>query len=147
MTSSSAEKIDRAISLGAQGGFNYREEGWGKAARGSVDGFDVIVDSAGGEGFKGLIDLCRPGARVVFFGATRGDPEVLPMRKVFWKQISLLGTTMGSPADWGAMIAFVEQHQIRPIVSGTFALSEAAAAFDLMEQGGQFGKIVVTMKS
>ncbi|MBT5900973.1 MAG: zinc-binding dehydrogenase [Opitutaceae bacterium] len=147
VTSSSAEKIDRAISLGAQGGFNYREEGWGKAARGSVDGFDVIMDSAGGEGFKGLIDLCRPGARVVFFGATRGDPEVLPMRKVFWKQISLLGTTMGSPADWGAMIAFVEQHQIRPIVSGTFALSEAAAAFDLMEQGGQFGKIVVTMKS
>ena len=69
------------------------------------------------------------------------------MRKVFWKQISLLGTTMGSLADWCAMIAFVEQHQIRPIVSDTFALNDAPAAFDLMEQGGQFGKIVVTMKS
>lgn len=147
VTSSSNEKIERAVSLGAQGGFNYREEGWGKSVRGSVDGFDVIVDSAGGDGFKGLIDLCRPGARVVFFGATRGDPEVLPMRKVFWKQISLLGTTMGSPADWHTMIAFVEQHQIHPIVSDTFALKDAPAAFDLMERGGQFGKIVVTMTS
>ena len=147
VTSSSDEKIERAVSLGAKGGFNYCDERWAKAARGSVDGFDVIVDSAGGEGFNGLIDLCHPGARVVFFGATRGDPEVLPMRKVFWKQISLLGTTMGSPADWCAMIAFVEQHQIRPIVSDTFALNDAPAAFDLMEQGGQLGKIVVTMKS
>ena len=105
----------------------------------------MIVDSAGGDGFGALVDLCRPGARVVFFGATRGNPDVLPMTKIFWKQLSLLGTTMGSPADWGAMVAFVEQHLIKPIVSDKFALSDAPAAFDLMEQGGQFGKIVVTM--
>ena len=145
VTSSSDEKIARAIELGAKGGFNYREDGWAKAARKSGLGFDVIVDSAGGDEFGALVDLCRPGARVVFFGATRGNPDVLPMTKIFWKQLSLLGTTMGSPADWGAMVAFVEQHLIKPIVSDKFALSDAPAAFDLMEQGGQFGKIVVTM--
>lgn len=145
VTSSSDEKIAQAMELGAKGGFNYREADWAKTARKSETDFDVIVDSSGGDGFKTLVDLCRPGARVVFYGATRGDPDVLPMRKVFWKQLSLLGTTMGSPADWCAMVAFVDQHQIKPIVSDTFTLNETAAAFDLMAQGGQFGKIVLSI--
>ena len=79
---------------------------------------------------------------MVFFGATRGD-SVLPVRKVYWRQISLLGTTMGSPADWAAMTAFVERHQLRPVLSEIFSLARAEAALELMERGGQFGKIVV----
>lgn len=145
VTSSSDEKIARAVELGARGGFNYRSEKWESAAAEKTGNVDVVIDSAGGEGFGALIDLCKPGARVVFFGATRGDPTVLPMRKVFWKQLSLLGTTMGSPTDWAAMVAFVAKHEIKPVVSDTFALTAAPDAFDLMEQGGQFGKIVITM--
>jgi len=60
--------------------------------------FDVVVDSAGGEGFGKLIDVTASGGRVVFYGATRGDAP-LPVRKGFWRQISLLGTRMGSPGD------------------------------------------------
>ena len=96
-------------------------------------------------GFEHLIDLAAPGARIVFFGATRGNPALLPMRKVFWRNISLLGTTMGSPADWRAMMDFVALHKIVPVVSDVFPLAHAAEAFELMERGGQFGKIVVTL--
>jgi NADPH:quinone reductase-like Zn-dependent oxidoreductase len=107
--------------------------------------FDVIVDSAGGEGFEALIDLAAPGGRLVFFGATKGNPPTLPLRKVFWRQLSLLGTTMGSPTDWREMLDFVERHRIVPVVSSVFPLARVDDAFALMEHGGQFGKIVVSM--
>jgi NADPH:quinone reductase-like Zn-dependent oxidoreductase len=147
VTSSSDEKIAKAIELGATGGFNYTHPGWAKtAAHGHAERlFDVIVDSAGGEGFESLIDLAAPGGRVVFFGATRGNPPVLPMRKIFWRQLSLMGTTMGNPADWESMIGFIDQHRILPVVSDVFPLERVNEAFDLMEHGGQFGKIVVTL--
>ncbi len=146
VTSSSDEKIARAIELGATGGFNYTHAGWAKtAAHGHAEKlFDVIVDSAGGEGFEALIDLAAPGGRIVFFGATRGNPPELPMRKIFWRQLSLVGSTMGSPADWEAMLAFIEEHRIAPVVSDVFPLERARDAFQLMERGGQFGKIVLT---
>ncbi len=142
VTSSSDEKISQAQALGAKGGFNYTAEDWGDAAQ-AGGGFDVVVDSAGGAGFGTLINLANPGGRIVFFGATRGDPDSLPMRKVFWKQLSLLGTTMGSPHDWADMLAFVSRHQVRPVVSETFPLSDAATAFDRMAEGDQFGKLVI----
>lgn len=147
VTSSSAAKIARAVELGAKGGFNYTEADWSKTVAAQVPGglFDVIIDSAGGPGFEQLIELGAPGARIVFFGATRGNPPVLPMRKVFWRQISLLGTTMGSPADWHAMVEFVALHRIKPVISAVFPLARIGDAFDLMEKGGQFGKIVLTI--
>jgi zinc-binding alcohol dehydrogenase/oxidoreductase len=144
VTSSSDEKIARARELGAQGGFNYRVAGWAEAAAKEPGLFDVIVDGAGGEGFDSLIDLAAPGGRIVIYGATRGNPPVLPMRKIFWRQLSVLGTTMGSPRDWSAMVDFVGQKRIRPIVSRVFPFAEAKEAFALMERGEQFGKIVLT---
>lgn len=144
VTSSSAEKIMRAKALGAKGGFDYTSPGWAEAARAEAGGlFDVIIDSAGGAGFESLVDLAAPGGRIAFFGATRGNPNVLPMRKVFWRQLSLLGTTMGSPADWAAMLSGVERHRIAPVVSEVFPFARAGEAFELMERGGQFGKIVL----
>lgn len=147
VTSSSEEKIKFAQEHGARGGFLYTRDGWARAAASEHPGFDVIVDSAGGEGFDALLDLAAPGARVVFCGATRGNPPVLPMRKVFWRQLSLLGTTMGSLSDWMAMASFVGRHQIKPVVSHTFPLERVAEAFDAMERGDQLGKIVVTFPS
>jgi NADPH:quinone reductase-like Zn-dependent oxidoreductase len=144
VTSSSADKIAQAVKLGAKGGFNYRDENWAANAVKSPGQFDVVIDSAGGEGFAKLIDVTTSGGRIVFYGATRGDAP-LPGRKIFWRQISLLGSTMGSPADWAAMIAFVTQHNVRPTVSEVFPLARAGEAFGLMERGEQFGKIVVRM--
>jgi NADPH:quinone reductase-like Zn-dependent oxidoreductase len=144
VTSSSVEKIARAVALGAKGGFNYNDADWVAAALKASGPFDVVVDSAGGEGFGRLIDVTASGGRVVFFGATRGD-AALPVRKVFWRQISLLGTTMGSPADWTAMLGCVAEKQLRPVVSEAFPLARAGEAYSLMERGAQFGKIVLSM--
>ena len=142
VTSSSADKIKRAVALGAAGGFDYSQPGWAKTAAASGL-FNLVVDSAGGDGFEGLVDLSAPGGRVVVYGATRGNPPGLTLRKIFWRQISLLGTTMGSPSDWAMMLAFVSTHHLKPVVSEVMPLERAAEAFALMERGGQFGKIVV----
>lgn len=142
VTSGSADKIARAVALGAKGGFDYRDPEWVAQAARAPGAFDVVVESAGGEGFTRLIDATVSGGRIVFYGATRGDAP-LPVRKVFWRQISLLGTTMGSPGDWSAMLRFVAEHRIRPVVSDVFPLAQAAEAFARMERGEQFGKIVV----
>ena len=145
VTSSADEKIRRAHGLGAKAGALYTREGWAQEFGKTHGPFDVIVDSAGGGGFNDLVDLAAPGGRIVFFGATRGNVPEFPIRKVFWKQLSLLGTTMGSPGDFQEMISFVDHHAIHPVVGEVFALDDAAHAFALMENGGQFGKIVVQM--
>ena len=149
VTSGSDEKITRAVSLGATGGANYRQENWTDTLRemagGKAGGFDVIVDSAGGEGFGKLIDLAAPGGRIVFFGATAGNPPGLDMRKVFWKQLTICGTTMGSPADFAAMSRFVDEHRITPLTGHVFPLAEGNAALAAMDRGEQFGKIVLAV--
>ncbi len=143
VTSSSPDKIAQAVRLGARGGFVYGRPGWAAAATAAAGQFTVIVDGAGGEGFGDLIDLAAPGGRIALYGATRGNPPGIALRKIFWRQLSLLGSTMGSPADWAAMTRFVNAHWIKPVVAATFPLEQAAEAFALMEAGGQFGKIVL----
>ena len=143
VTSSSEEKIGRAVALGAKGGFRYDAAGWAAAAAKAPGPFDVIVDSAGGPGFGDLLDAAAPGGRIAVFGATRGNVPDVALRKVFWKQLSLLGSTMGSPSDWSAMTVFVGRNAVRPVVSEVFPLARGPEAFSLMDKGGQFGKIVL----
>ena len=145
VTSGSDEKLARARSLGAAGGANYRDPAW-PAQLGRLSGgmFDVVVDSAGGDGFAQLIELTRPGGRIAFFGATAGNPPGLNLRKCFFRQINLLGTTMGSPMDFAGMAGFVAARNVVPVVDRVFALREAEPALRHMESGAQFGKIVLT---
>ena len=145
VTSSSTAKLEKASVLGARGGVQYNTHDWHVEFGKHHGPFDVIVDSAGGASFGHLVDLAASGGRIVFFGATRGNPPELPMRKIFWRQISLLGSTMGSPADFQAMTEFVRSHAINPVISQTFPLAQISDAFDLMERGEQFGKIVITL--
>ncbi|HKB57113.1 MAG TPA: zinc-binding dehydrogenase, partial [Lacunisphaera sp.] len=131
-----------AETLGAAGGVNYRDADWAAALQKQAGGlFDVIVDSAGGPGFASLIELTRPGGRIVFFGATTGNPPGLDLRKSFFRQINILGTTMGSPADFAGMTRFVETHKIVPVVDRVLPLDQAETALRHMEAGAQFGKI------
>lgn len=143
-TSSSPEKLERARALGAVGGALYTQDAWADALTDAAGGlFDVIIDSAGGEGFGQLVKIAAPGARIAFFGGTRGKwPALLP-QALFWKQISILGSTMGSPADFDAMVRFVAQHSITPVVDRIFPLAEGEAAFRHLDSGAQFGKVVV----
>lgn len=144
VSSGNAQKIEQAKALGAAGGVSYRESDWDKQLKQqSGSGFDVIIDSAGGDGFALFPGLCNPGARIGFYGGTLGKVNGLSLQPIFWKQISLLGSTMGSPTEFAEMLKFVEKHQIRPVVDCMFPLSQGNAAFDHMETGGQFGKIVL----
>jgi len=146
VSSSSAAKLARAAELGARGGFLYTRSDWAReAVEQTGGGFDVIIDSAGGPGFDALIDAAAPGGRIAFYGATRGSVPEFALRKVFWRQLSLLGTTMGSPSDWAAMLDCVNRHKIRPIISACYPLAETAEALALMECGEQMGKIGITI--
>jgi len=146
VTSSSPEKIARAQSLGAKGGVNYRDPDWMNQLTTAAGGrFDVIVDSAGGNGFLSLIELTNPGGRLVFFGATTGNPTGFDLRRGFFRQIDILGTTMGAPQDFAGMTAFVAQHKIVPTVDRVFPLADTEKALRHMESAAQFGKIVLSI--
>jgi NADPH:quinone reductase-like Zn-dependent oxidoreductase len=146
VTSGSADKIAQAVKAGAAGGANYKNGDWGKEimALAGKDGVDLVVDSTGGKGFGELISLVNPGGRIVFFGATAGDPPALPMRQCFWKQVDLLGTTMGNPQDFYQMVRLFETHRIKPPVDGPYPFSRYREAYQRMMNAQQFGKIVLT---
>lgn len=146
VTSGSQEKIDHAKSLGAIDGVNYKNENWPQKLEEKAGGFDVILDSALGEGFAHLLDLANPGARIVFFGGTAGNLPELNGRKIFWKQLSILGTTMGSARDFNEMLDFVNLHKIKPIIDSIYPLEEAEQAIRKMDSSSQFGKIVLRVE-
>ncbi len=143
VSSSDEEKIAKAISLGARAGVNYKKGNWVETLQEQARGFDIIVDGAGGDGMGSLLNLASPGGRLVFYGSTRGNPSGLEVRRIFWKQLNVLGSTMGSPEDFSAMVAFVNKHALRPVVDKLFHLAEGEAAFRRMENAQQFGKIVL----
>ncbi|HEX3384298.1 MAG TPA: zinc-binding dehydrogenase [Mucilaginibacter sp.] len=143
VTSGSGEKIERARQMGACAGVNYKAQDWAGQLKQLAGGFDLIVDSALGDGFEKLVDLANPGGRIVFFGGTAGNVPPLNGRKIFWKQLQILGTTMGSPDDFLAMVDFVNKHQIVPVLDEVFSLADADKAVNKMENSTQFGKIVL----
>lgn len=147
VTSGSDAKLARARELGAAGGANYRTSDWAKEilALGGGHGPDVVIDSVGGETLATVIDLVRPGGRVAIYGATTGPLKGFVPRSVFWRQVSVLGSTMGSPREFEAMLKLYEGGELRPVIDRVFPLAEAAAAHHRMEEAGQFGKIALSM--
>ena len=143
VTSSSEAKIQQAVSLGARGGFDYRQEGWPKDFAARAGSPDLIIDSAGGPGYASLMGLAVPGGRIINYGATAGAPESIDMFKLFWKQLRLQGSTMGSPADFTAMVTLVQEHQVQPVIDATFSLEDTNQALDQMRSSPQFGKYVL----
>ncbi|MFP6657640.1 MAG: zinc-binding dehydrogenase [Pirellulales bacterium] len=143
VTSSSAEKIERAVQIGAAGGVNYNDENWAKELAGRAEPPNLIIDSGGGAGYAGLVNIAAAGGRIVNYGATAGPPDNLDLFKVFWKQLRLQGTTMGSPADFAAMLDFVGARALRPVVDSVRPLAEANSALESMRRSPQFGKLVL----
>ena len=143
VTSSSQAKIDKALAMGAAAGFLYTDEDYASQIKAEFGPVHLIVDGAGGNGYSRLIDMVCPGGRIVNYGATAGIPEKLELRKVFFKQLHLVGSTMGSPEDFAAMLDMVGKHEIRPVIDEVFALSEGNKAFEKMNVSSQFGKLVL----
>lgn len=145
VSSSSAEKISYATSNGAVGGFNYRQDDWAKRAREESGGFDVVIDSAGGNAFNKLLDAVKPGGSIIIYGATAGVPDQLNLRKVFWNQIKIQGSTMGNDQEFADMIRLIEKQKLRPVMEKPYAFQEIVKAFDTMKAGEQLGKLAVLM--
>jgi zinc-binding alcohol dehydrogenase/oxidoreductase len=144
VTSGTGGKIERAKHLGAAAGVNYKSQDWAEQLQHLAGGFDVIIDSALGDGFAKLLDICNPGARIVFFGGTAGNIPELNGRKIFWKQLQILGTTMGTADEFKAMVNFVNEHQLFPVIDEVLSLADAEKAVRKMENSTQFGKIVLS---
>lgn len=143
VTSGSEHKIEKAMKLGASGGVLYSEEDWFKQLKAKTGGFDLVIDSAAGDGFSRFTAMMNPGGTIVFYGGTRGVINKLNPQQVFWKQLNILGSTMGSPQEFQEMLHFVEKHQIRPVVDEVFKLENGVQAFQKMAESSQFGKIVL----
>jgi NADPH:quinone reductase-like Zn-dependent oxidoreductase len=145
VTSSSDDKLAAAKELGADVGVNYKDAGdeWPAAVKeANGGGVDVVIDSVGST-WGGSIDACAPGGRVVVFGGTGGAKVDLQVRPVTLGQVALLGTTMGSPAEFRQLLAAVEHQTWTPVIDTVRPLGEAAAAHEREENGLHFGKLVL----
>ncbi|NBQ43961.1 MAG: oxidoreductase, partial [Mycobacteriaceae bacterium] len=105
-------------------------------------GVDVVIDSVGST-WGGSIDACAPGGRVVVFGGTGGAKVELQVRPVTLGQVALLGSTMGSPAEFRQLLAAVQNQAWAPVIDSVRPLGEAAAAHEREENGLHFGKLVL----
>jgi zinc-binding alcohol dehydrogenase/oxidoreductase len=146
VTSSSNEKIEKAKTLGAIQGFNYTDPQWTKQALKEAGGFDIVIDSAGGPQFSQLLDLMLPGGRIAIFGRTAGNIPDLPTRLLYWKQISIHGTTMGTRDEFLSMLDFLESRNLKPVIDQVYPLEQIDQAFQRMKNANQFGKIVLKIK-
>lgn len=143
VTSSSADKISAAIKLGAKNGFNYRDQNWVKQAKEAAGGFDVIVDSAGGNGFADLLEVANPGARIISFGRTAGNMNNLRPGLIYNKQLQIMGSLMGTGQEFQNMLDFFEKYQLHPVIDKVYPLDQFQEAVDHMKNGKHFGKILL----
>lgn len=147
VSSRSNEKIQRAIFYGADQGLHNQHEAIRDEVNRASLSFDVIIDSLGGGYLNEYLHFLNPGGKIILYGATLGNAGKLDLAKVFWKQISILGTTMGSDEEFADMVALIEKHQIVPIIDSIRPFDYILQALGEMSTGQQFGKLVLTMGS
>jgi NADPH:quinone reductase-like Zn-dependent oxidoreductase len=146
VTSSGAEKLARAVDYGAAHGIQY---GSGRLVEEVLDytngnGVDVVIDTVGAATWPVNLEVCRKGGRIVHCGVTTGPHVEADISAIYWKQLSIMGSTMGSNEDFRALMAAVVANGLKPVVDSEFALDAARDAQGRMEAGEQFGKIVLT---
>ncbi len=138
VTSRSTDALDHARTLGAHAGVLH-EADW----RGHVGEVDVVLDSVGAPAFGPALAVLRPGGRMVSFGATAGSLARLDLRDLFFRQVSVTGSSMASEPEFDAMLAFVAEHGIVPALGAVHDLRDVRVAFDDLRSGRSFGKVVV----
>ncbi len=144
VTSGNTAKLEQARRLGATAGVDYRAEGWAKRLAELTGGVDVIVDGTGGPAFQDYFSVLKPAGRFVVYGATAGNPpKGLDMVRLFFRQVRIIGSTMGSPAEFAAMLRFVAEQRVEPVIDRIFGLDEAAIAHQRLLAADQMGKIVL----
>jgi NADPH:quinone reductase-like Zn-dependent oxidoreductase len=144
VTSSSPDKLARARELGADAAFNHETDDVVAGVKEVTGGgAHVVVDHVGEATWKRTLDAARPEGRVCVCGATTGPNPPANLHRIWWKQLTIFGSTMGSRQDFEAVYDLVKSGRAVPVVDKVFALSEAAAAHERLEVGDQLGKIVL----
>jgi NADPH:quinone reductase-like Zn-dependent oxidoreductase len=146
-TSSSDEKLARAREVGADATVNHASGDVGAAVKELTDGrgVDVVVEHVGEATWKTSLQAVRIGGRIAICGATTGPNPPAQLHRVWWKQLTIVGSTMGTRADFEAVYELVKSGRAKPAVDKVFPLADARAAHERMEAGEQFGKIVLTI--
>jgi NADPH:quinone reductase-like Zn-dependent oxidoreductase len=147
VTSGSPEKLERAQLLGADHLLDHREPDVGKVVRSRTGkrGVDVVIDSVGEATWpQSLIALGKRG-RLVTCGGTSGPLVQVDVRRMFWNQWTLMGSTMGNDAEFDAMTEFFRHGSLQPPVDTVWPLDDAPQAYARLASGAQFGKVVVTL--
>ena len=144
VTSSSEDKLARARELGADATFNHDTEDVVAGVKEvSGGGAHVVVDHVGEATWKRSLDAARAEGRVCVCGATSGPNPPANLHRIWWKQLTIFGSTMGSQEDFEAVYELVKSGRAIPVVDVVFPLAEAAAAHERLEAGEQLGKIVL----
>lgn len=145
---STEEKMEKAKKLGADVVLNYREDPqWSKTLYTMTDrrGVDVVVDNVGRATLAQSMRAAARGGRIVIVGNTSGPQTEIDIRFIFGKQLSIIGSTMGSHQDFRDVMALIWAGKLKPVVDRVLPLSEGKRAFEILEQGEQFGKIVLVV--
>jgi NADPH:quinone reductase-like Zn-dependent oxidoreductase len=145
VTSGSDEKLARAKGLGADHGINHGQEDFVKAVLSLTDdrGVDVVLDSVGGAVWQKSLASLAIGGRLVTCGATAGGQPNDDIEALFTKHLRVYGSTLGSREEFRQLISFLNGSKIKPIIDTVLPLNEAAAAQKYLEDGKQFGKVVL----
>jgi NADPH:quinone reductase-like Zn-dependent oxidoreductase len=147
VTSGSPDKLERASALGADHLLDHRHPDLGREIRARTNkrGVDVVIDSVGEATWsQSLVALGRRG-RLVTCGGTSGPHVQVDLRKMFWNQWTLMGSTMGSDAEFDAMLELFRHGSLQPPVDTVWPLDQGRAAFERLQSGEQFGKVVVRL--
>jgi NADPH:quinone reductase-like Zn-dependent oxidoreductase len=144
VTSSSDEKLERARELGADAAVNHATDDVAAVVKEATDrrGADVVVEHVGEATWKTSLQAAGQNARVVVCGATSGPNPPAQLHRIWWKQLTIFGSTMGTKEDFEGAYELIANGAAKPIVDRTFPLEEAAAAHQYLEAGRQFGKVV-----
>ena len=146
VTSSSDAKLDRARELGADVVVNHATGDVKAAVKEATGrGVDVVVDHVGEATWRTSLDVAAPGGRIAVCGATTGPNPPAALHRVWWKQLSILGSTMGTREDFEGAYALIADGRARPVVDEIVPLAEIRAAHARLEAGEQLGKIVLTI--
>jgi len=144
VTSSSDEKLERALGLGADAALNHDRDDVPASVRElSGGGAHVVVEHVGEATWARTLAAARFGGRVVVCGASTGPNPPAALHRVWWRELSILGSTMGTPDDFRGAYELVASGRARPVVDSVFPLADARAAHERMERGDQFGKVVL----
>jgi NADPH:quinone reductase-like Zn-dependent oxidoreductase len=144
-TSSSDAKLERGRELGADAVVNHETGDVVAAVKDATggSGVDVVVEHVGEATWERSLQAARPQGRIVVCGATTGPNPKAALHRVWWKQLTILGSTMGTKADFEGVYELVASGRAKPVVDSIFPLADARAAHERMESGEQFGKIVL----